>query len=109
MITYEIPTQAGQPFSEQVTILGITYSLFFAWNWVNQTWVVDWFDETGLVPLLRGMPIVTGSDLLEQYNYMRPGWHTIMTAITVGPDVNPDTVPDFYNLGGDGHLYVSTP
>jgi hypothetical protein len=106
---YEIPTSPGEPFVERVTILGITYTLYFCWNWVAQCWTLDWYDETTTIPLLRGMPVVTGCDLLEQYQYMRPGWNTVLTALTIGPDVSPDTVPTFDNLGTDGHLYVTTP
>jgi hypothetical protein len=55
------------------------------------------------------MPLVTGSDLLEQFGYIPLGANTIFTVMTTGPDKSPDTVPTFTNLGGEGHLYVSTP
>jgi hypothetical protein len=29
--------------------------------------------------------------------------------MSIGPEVSPDTVPTFSNLGEDGHLYLTTP
>jgi hypothetical protein len=29
--------------------------------------------------------------------------------MSIGPDVSPDEVPNFNNLGSEGHLYLTTP
>lgn len=105
----EIPTQAGQPFSESVTLQGVAYTLQFLWNTVMQCWTVDFYDATGTVEVLLGVPLVTGSDLLEQYGYLTLGAYAVLTAMTIGPGISPDSVPSFTNLGIDGHLYVTTP
>lgn len=105
----EIPTQPGRPFTERVSLLGVTYTLIFNWHIVQQCWVVDFYDEAGEIGILLGMPLVTGCDLLEQFGYMPLGAQTILTAMTIGPGLPPDTVPTFRNLGIDGHLYTTTP
>lgn len=105
----EIPTQAGHPFTERVSLSGTTYTLIFNWNTVVQCWVLDFYNEAGDTEILLGVPLVTGSDLLEQYGYMPLGAQTVLTAMTVGPGLPPDTVPTFANLGTDGHLYTTTP
>jgi hypothetical protein len=113
MFNYEIPTVSGHPFTERVTVLGVTYSLYFCWNWVSKCWVLDLWDQTGTVPILRGIPIVTGCDLLEQFAYLSAApvavGRSILTAMTIGPGVPPDDVPTFTNLGKEGHLFISTP
>jgi hypothetical protein len=104
----EIPTEAGQPFSENVTWDGIAYALQFHWNSVCQCWMLDIADTAG-VPLLTGLALVTGCDVLEQFSYLPLGAHTAITVVTIGPGVSPDTVPSFDNLGTDGHVYLVMP
>ena len=106
---FEIPTEPNRPFSERVSILGITYTLRFSWNSITQNWNVNFYDESGTIVVLKGVALVTGADLLEQFGYMDLGAQAIFTVMTVGPDLSPDSVPTFRNLGIDGHLYVTTP
>lgn len=103
----EIPTQGGRPFTERVTLLGITYTLKFNWNKRANCWVLDIYDETEQSKILCGTPLVTGVDLLEQFLYLDIGRYAMLTALTFGPGIPPDNVPTFYNLGIDGHLYYS--
>lgn len=70
---------------------------------------MDVYDLSGFTPVLLGVPLVTGADLLEQFGYLAIGAQAIMTTMTIGPGVSPDEVPGFRNLGIDGHLYVTTP
>lgn len=105
----EIPTQPNRPFSERVSLRGVSYTLFFSWNVVMNCWVVDVYDESGRIPVILGMPLVTGSDLLEQFGYLAIGADAIWTVMTVGPDVSPDSVPTFDNLGVEGRLYMTSP
>lgn len=72
-------------------------------------WTVDFYDITGMIGILAGVPLVTGCDLLEEYGYLPLGATAIFTVMSIGPAVSPDTVPTFTSLGGDGHLYVTTP
>jgi hypothetical protein len=104
----EIPTLAGQPFSENVTWDGVAYALQFKWNPSIQAWMLDISDTAG-VPLLMGLALVTGCDVLEQFIYLPLGAHTAITVMTIGPGISPDTVPNFDNLGADGHVYLVMP
>jgi len=104
----EIPTLSGQPFSENVTWDGVAYALQFHYNSSIQAWMLDIFDTTG-TPLLVGLALVTGCDVLEQFGYLPLGAHTAITVMTIGPGISPDTVPNFTNLGTDGHVYLVMP
>lgn len=81
----------------------------FYWNDIAQSWNCDFWDEAGLMPIILGVPLVTGSDLLDQFGHLDIGAYAILTVMTVGPDLSPDAVPSFDNLGDEGHLYMSTP
>ncbi len=52
------------------------------------------------VPLLTGVPVITGADLLAQFAYI--GVYGQMIAQT---DNDPGAVPTFENLGTTGYLY----
>lgn len=103
----EIPTEPGRPFIERVTLRNATYTLKFNWNKRAKCWVLDIFDELAQYKILCGIPLVTGSDLLEQFLYIPIGAVGFLTALTFGPGIPPDNVPTFFNLGADGHLYYS--
>jgi hypothetical protein len=102
----EIPTQPGRPFREEVALFDVTYTFKFNWNKRSKCWILDIFTDTGL-KVLCGVPLVTGSDLLEQFLYLPIGRYGILTALTFGPGIPPDNNPTFFNLGIDGHLYYS--
>jgi hypothetical protein len=105
----EIPTENGHPFYEVITWGGVSRTLYFKWNTVTQCWVLDIYDATGSLPLLTGLPMITGTDILGQFGYMALAASTVMTVMSIGPFVSPDAVPDFANLGEDGHIYLLTP
>lgn len=111
MQTYEIPLQAqSQSFS--VTMAGATYQMMLIWRASEViafpaspdanaagTWVLDIADNQGN-PLLRGVPLVTGADLLAPYTYMGfPG------SLVVQTDHDTDAMPTYSNLGTNSHLY----
>lgn len=73
------------------------------WNTPANCWVVDMSTDDGN-PVARGIPLVTGANLLEQYGYLGLGGQ--MFAQT---DNNVDAVPTFANLGTTGHFYFTTP
>lgn len=98
---YEVPLSA-QPQKLSIAIAGTTYQLKVQWNVVNASWIIDIADASGN-PILSGIPMVTGADLLEQFGYLNFGFK--MFAQT---DNDPDIVPTFIGLGTTGHLYVST-
>lgn len=95
---FELPlTPIAQVFFIQLA--NVLYQLSLRWNSVSNCWV---FDLAGAdeAPLLNGVPIVTGTDLLGQFAYL--GIAGGLVALTEG---NPDAVPTFQNLGDAGNLY----
>lgn len=86
-----------------ITLAGITWQLRVRWSPASACWVLDIADAAG-VPVLSGVPMVTGADLLAQYAYLGIGG-----ALYVQSDDSVDAVPTFANLGSIGHLYFVTP
>jgi hypothetical protein len=82
-----------------VSLAGIQYQLTVRWNDVNESWIIDIADNNGN-PILSGVPMVTGADLLEQFAYLGIGG---MLLAQTSSDT--DAVPTFTNLGSDGNLY----
>lgn len=72
-------------------------------NLVANCWVGNMSTDDG-VPVISGIPLVTGADLLEQFGYLGLGGQ--MFAQT---DHNADAVPTFEDLGTTGHYYFTTP
>lgn len=105
----EIPTQAERPFSEQLTWQGVQYTLHFKWNQASYCWVLDIYDAGDVNPILTGLPLVTGTDVLGQFAYLPLATQAMITVLSVGPGVSPDEVPNFANLGSDGHVYLVMP
>lgn len=99
---YEIPLQAA-PQSLQIALAGITYTLQVRYDYTFGAWILDIEDATGS-PLLMGIPLVTGCDLLEQYAYMEFGG-----ALYVQTDGDVDALPTPSNLGSNSHLYFVVP
>jgi hypothetical protein len=94
----EIPLiAAGQTFS--VTLVGVTYNMTVRWNVPAACWMLD-IADTNDSPILNGVPLITGADLLEQYEYLDFGGQLIVQS-----DNDPTEVPTYVNLGTLGHLY----
>ena len=101
---FEIPLQVGTPQTFSIALGGITYQLTFLYrNDPAGGWTVDIADSSGN-PILQGVPLVTGADLLAQYKHL--GFTGSLVVQTVS---NPDAVPTFANLGDDGQIYWVTP
>lgn len=82
---------------------GVTYQLRLLYEFTpDDCWILDINDVQGN-PILCGVPLVTGADLLAQYEYLDFGCSLYCTT-----DGNQFAVPKFYNLGTDAHLWVST-
>jgi hypothetical protein len=103
MSTYlEIPLSPN-PQSFQIALVNVTYGMTVVWNVVNASWMVDISDASGN-PILQGIPMITGADLLGQYAYLSFGFKLVCQT-----DNAPDVVPTFADLGTTGHLYVIIP
>lgn len=99
MTIYEIPLLA-QAQSLRVTLAGVEYLLTLGWRDAPDAgWQMDIAAADG-TPILAGVPLVTGADLLAQYRYLGIGG-----ALYVGTDGDTDAVPTYVNLGGQAHLY----
>lgn len=98
MQTFEVPLSA-EPQVFQIALAAVTYQLSLQWNEETATWVLDIRDENQQ-PIVTGIPLVTGADLLGQYTYLNFGGQ--LYAETVG-DLS--TPPTFENLGDEGKVY----
>lgn len=99
MSTYEIPLS---PEAQKLSVqLGKTvYKLTVRWNTSDEGgWIIDIFDSDG-APKLLGIPMTTGNDLLEQYQYLDFGGKMFC-----GTDGDLTTPPTYENLGLTAHLY----
>ncbi len=99
MQVWEIPlSPVAQRFA--ITLGGARLHVVVAWrNLGGAGWVLDLEDGEG-VPLVSGLPLVTGSDLLAQHRHLGiPGGLFVQT------DADPDAVPTYANLGRGSHLY----
>lgn len=99
---FEIPLAAA-PQKITIALGGVTYRLVFVWNTVSLCWVLDIYSADS-APVLLGVPIVTGADLLAQYAYLGFGGQLIVQS-----DPDPDLVPSFASLGAGGHVYWVQP
>lgn len=95
---YEIPLIAA---AQQITIslASVTYTLTVKWNDEANVWVLDIADANNN-PILTGIPLVTGTDLLGQFAYLNFGGKLIAQT-----DYNLTLPPSYTDLGSTGHLY----
>jgi hypothetical protein len=96
--TFEIPLN-GQPQRLQITIANVVYQLTVQWR-NSAGWVLDIAKQDGS-PIIQGLPLITGADLLAQHRYLGIGG-----SLVVSTDADPDAVPTYTNLGTASHLYL---
>ncbi len=97
---YEVPlSPQSQVFS--IALNGVTYNLTLMWRTAPApgNWVLDIADSANN-PLIQGIPLVTGCDLLGQYEYLGIGG-----GLWVSTDGDPSAIPTYSNLGTLSHLY----
>lgn len=102
MNAYEIPLTPSQNQTASVVILNVTYSFTVQWRNAVQTWFLDIADDAGN-PLVQGIALITGSDLLHQHQYLELGGG-LFVVCDAGTDA-----PTFDNLGSSAHLIFATP
>jgi hypothetical protein len=83
---------------------GSTYFLriLFTQDSDNPAWSLDIFD-VDQNPIILGVPLVTGCDLLEQFGYLELGVKMFCTT-----DADVFAVPSLSNLGVSSHLWIQT-
>lgn len=100
---FELPLTA-QPQEFRVSISGITYAMQLYWLRPAQCWVLNIFDNLHN-PLIMGVPLVTGANLLEQFiRYIGPQGKLFVISDHT-EHLSDDAVPDWTNLGITGHCY----
>lgn len=99
---YEIPlSAAAQTFS--VSLAGVTYNMLLTYREAGGAgWCLDLSDASDN-PLICGLPLVTGTDLLGQFGYLGIGG-----SLVVYSDGDMTAIPTFYNLGDTSHLVFIT-
>lgn len=101
MDIFKIPlTPDAQIFD--IYLGGQHYNIRLYYNADMKLWVIDITDFVEQKPLINGIPVVTGCDLLGQYRYL--GFSGSLTAYTN----DSDEPPSYDNLGVDGNLYFVT-
>jgi hypothetical protein len=99
---YTIPLQPN-PQTLTITLSGVVYNLALKYQNVPMGgWTLD-INDINNNPILQGIPLVVGANLLHQYQYLNPGW---ILRVQTTSDTN--EVPTFTNLGTDGLLYWVT-
>lgn len=99
---FTIPLQP-QPQTFSITLGGVSYNLTFKYQNVDMGgWCLDIADQNS-VPIVQGIPLVTGANLLAQYAYLG-----FTGTLWVQTQSDPDAVPTFENLGTDGQVYYVT-
>jgi hypothetical protein len=99
---FEIPlTGVSQRFG--ITLANVRYILTVRWNSKVSSWFLD-IADSGNIPVLSGIPLVTGVDLLEQFEYLGLGGQ-----LFVQTDGDAQAIPTYENLGTSSHLYFVVP
>ena len=99
MAIFEIPLK---PFAQTISIqLGaIDYNITVYWNDApDGGWTIDFFDANAN-PILCGLPMVTGANLLAQYSYFNFGG-----VLFCGTDGDLSIPPTYTDLGTTAHLW----
>lgn len=102
MTTYKIPL-TPEPQSFFINLAGKSYKLVNLWNPTANSWVLDFYDEKE-IPILRGVPLVAGVDLLEQHTSLYFGGK--LYAQTENAKFE---IPTFENIGISSFLYFVVP
>jgi len=101
---YKVPLTPGKPQRITVSLAGTLYELTVKWCAPASCWILDIATSTG-EPVVSGIPLITGVNLLAQYAYLGIGG-----ALVAQTDSDAGAVPTFDNLGDTGNLYfVTTP
>lgn len=95
---YVMPFNSS-PRRFSVFLNGTEYVVSNRWNAMSNSWIMDILSVNG-VPILTGVPMVCGADLLSQYEYLGIGG-----AMIAQTDNAPSQPPAVDNLGSTSQLY----
>ena len=103
METFLIPFQ-NVPQDFNITLANKEYRIVNKFNSAPEGgWVIDIYDGETDEPLVMNIPMVTGCDLLEQYEYLG-----IQGKLIVYTDGDELAVPSESNLGVESNVYFKT-
>ncbi|AOK32659.1 hypothetical protein AQ611_22180 [Burkholderia singularis] len=97
MQSYEIPLVA-EAQKLKISLSGAVCQLTLVYRG-PAGWVVDIGNDSG-TPIVSGIPLVTGADLLAQYRHLG-----IDGRLWVQGDAHPDDIPTFGDLGIGSKVY----
>lgn len=97
----EIPTVPSAQ-TLNVQLAGVMWKLQITWNESMGHWTIS-FLTIEEVPVLMGIPLVTGVDLLGQHQHLGFGGSLIAQS-----DGDPDQPPTFDSLGISSRIYFVT-
>lgn len=97
MAVSEIPlSPENQAFS--ISLAGQSFQMAITWRAVF--WCLDIMDSTGS-DLIKGIPLITGADLLAQYKHLGLGF-----SLYVDCDNPANENPNESDIGINSHLYA---
>lgn len=96
---YRLPLE-NRPQRFDIAIGGIEYTMRCRWN-ESIGWVLDIDDAVTSTNLIACLPLVTGCNLLEQFDYLGFAFEMI-----VYTDGNPEAVPTLDNLGYESNVFL---
>lgn len=103
MQTFLIPL-LNVPQDFNITLADRNLRLVSKWNDADEAgWVLDVYDGETNAALIMNVPMITGADLLEQYEYV--GLNGKLIVFTDGDEL---AVPTLENLGTESNLYFQT-
>ena len=101
MTTYEVPLVSRQQALTATFPNGVTYQLRLIYQFnSDDCWLLDISDNSGN-PIVQGIPLIPGVDLLAQYAYLGFGCKLFCATDGAAP-----VSPKWWNLGSAGHLYI---
>ena len=86
-----------------ISLAGVSYHLVVRWNKFSNAWVLD-IQDSQQNPIVSGIPLVTGCDILEQYAYLGFGGSMVVQSTN-----DADIVPSYSTLGSTGNLFFVIP
>lgn len=104
MAVYEIPL-SGTPQVFSIAWASRIYKLRFTYcDAPNAGWILDISDDVSDQPLVCGIPLVPGVDLLAQYDYLG---FTEQLYVVTNDDYHSADYPTFLGLGSNqSHVYI---
>lgn len=92
------------PQEFNINLNGRELIILCKWNDMPEGgWIVDISDFITNQSIIAGIPLVTGCDLLEQYEYLELGG-----SLVIFTDGDANAVPTLENLGVESNLYYVT-